>query len=68
MGMTGFLMRFKLARVSAQRPDGEDILKAIEDTANGRVHLDSRIAGKVLHEFRRLQTEPKTENDTCCRI
>ena len=36
--------------------DGEDILQAIRETAAGRVHLDSRIAGKVLDEFRRMQT------------
>lgn len=37
--------------------DGEEILKAIRDTFEGRTHLDSRIAGKVIHEFRRLQTD-----------
>ncbi len=38
---------------------GDDILLAIQDTVAGRTHLDARIAGKVLSEFCRLQTEPK---------
>lgn len=38
--------------------DGEEIVQAIRETAAGRVHLDSRIAGKVLHEFRRMETTP----------
>ena len=38
--------------------DGEEILHAIRETAAGRVHLDSRIAGKVLQEFRRIETNP----------
>lgn len=36
--------------------DGEEILHAIHETAAGRVHLDSRIAGKVLDEFRKIST------------
>ncbi|MFK7801041.1 MAG: response regulator [Anaerolineae bacterium] len=38
--------------------DGDEIVFAIRETAAGRVHLDSRIAGKVLQEFRRLETAP----------
>ncbi len=38
--------------------DGDEILFAIRETAAGRVHLDSRIAGKVLQEFRRLESAP----------
>lgn len=38
--------------------DGDEILHAIRETAAGRVHLDSRIAGKVLQEFRRIETNP----------
>lgn len=38
--------------------DGDEILFAIRETAAGRAQLDSRIAGKVLQEFRRLETVP----------
>jgi DNA-binding NarL/FixJ family response regulator len=38
--------------------DGDEILHAIRETAVGRSHLDSRIAGKVLQEFRRIETAP----------
>ena len=41
--------------------DGDEILHAIRETAAGRVHLDSRIAGKVLQEFRRIETHPPTK-------
>ena len=44
--------------------DGDEILHAIRETAAGRAHLDSRIAGKVLQEFRRIESHPpaKTPN------
>ena len=38
--------------------DGDEIVHAIKETAAGRVHLDSRIAGKVLAEFRRINQQP----------
>ena len=38
--------------------DGDEILHAIRETADGRVHLDSRIAGKVLEEFRKIKPAP----------
>ncbi|MEM9774095.1 MAG: response regulator transcription factor [Chloroflexota bacterium] len=37
--------------------DGDEIVHAIKETAAGRVHLDSRIAGKVLSEFRRINLQ-----------
>ena len=41
--------------------DGDEILYAIRETAVGRVHLDSRIAGKVLEEFRRMEATPQNQ-------
>lgn len=38
--------------------NGDEILHALNETVEGRSYLDARIAGKVLNEFRRLQTEP----------
>ncbi len=37
---------------------GEEIVTAIKDVRNGRIHLDPQIAGKILTEFNRLDKTP----------
>lgn len=37
---------------------GEEIVAAIKDVKNGRIHLDPQIAGKILTEFNRLDNAP----------
>lgn len=41
--------------------DGADIVQAIKDAYEGKVHLDPQIAGKVLSEFKRLQHTPRPQ-------
>lgn len=40
--------------------DGDEIVHAIKETAAGRVYLDSRVAGKVLAEFQRINQQSIT--------
>ncbi len=38
--------------------DGEEIVTAVREAHNGKVHLDPQIAGKIITEFNRLDKTP----------